>query len=168
MKTKTMMLILCTVLLSCKKDNNILLNGNLIGCPINTTCSYNYYDNADFTNVSLPAAGNFRVFSYKTVNANLCGATSELYFKTKLSNSEFEINANQIAAGDIVAYNQVCPCCDNASLFKPIGGDIKAKRTDATHWLINASIVFGTTVNLINHPIDTLRVNQYFTLTKLP
>ncbi len=145
-----------------------MLTGNLTGCPINTTCSYSYYDNADFTNVSQPVPGNFRVFSYKNVNINLCGATSELYLKTNLSNNEFEINANQIAAGDIVAYNLVCPCCDYAIWPKPIGGDIKAKRTDATHWLINASIIFGTTVNSVNKPIDTLIVNQYFTLTNLP
>jgi len=169
MKLKTTIIILCAVLLSCKKDrSSTVLNGALTGCPTNSTCTYSYYDKADFTSTSPPAAGNFRVFAYKSISANACGPISEIYFKTNLSNNEFEINTSQIAAGEIVAYYDACPCCEYANFApspKPIGGAIKAQRTDATRWLVNASIIFGTANNT---PIDTMVVNQYFVLQKLP
>jgi hypothetical protein len=167
MKTKVSILILFAILLGCKKSNNLnlVLNGALTDCPVNYTCSYNYFDNADFTNGNQPVPGNYRVFWYKSVNTNVCDATSEFYFKTSLSNNEFEISSNQIALGQIVAYDLVCPCCDYATVSKPIGGEIKGKRTDASHWLINATIVFGGSVG---NPIDTLTVNQYFAIQTLP
>jgi len=169
MKLVTTILILCTVLLGCKKDKSSrVLGGALTDCPANCTCTYNYYDNADFTSTSPPAAGNFRVFVYKSISANSCGPRSEIYFKTNLSNNEFEINAGQIAAGEIVAYYDACPCCEYANFApfpKPIGGAIKAQRTGATRWLVNASIIFGTANNT---PIDTMVVNQYFVLKGLP
>jgi hypothetical protein len=165
MKTKVTILILFVILLSCKKSNNLnlVLNGTLTDCAANSTCTYNYYDNADFINGNQPLPGNYRVFWYKSVNTNVCDATTGIYFKTSLSDNDFEINSNQIAAGQIVAYDQVCPCCDYAVAFKPIGGEIKGKRTDANHWLINATIVFGVYAGT---PIDTLTVNQYFTIAQ--
>jgi len=161
MKAKATIVIFFVVLFSCRKDNNpnVILNGALTDCAANSTCTYSYYDNADFTNWNQPVHGNYRVFWYKSVNNNLCDATSELYFKISLSAESFDITANQIAAGQVVAYNLECPCCDYAFLPQPIGGEIKGKRSDANHWLINASVIFGTAVN---KPIDTLVVNQYF------
>ena len=155
------------VLLSCKKSNspNITLSTNLTDCPANSTCSYLYYDNADFVNAAPPVPGSFRVFSYQSVNQNVCGATSQFLFKTPLNATGFDITSNQIAAGGVFASYLVCPCCDYAVAFKPIGGEIKGKRTDATHWLVNASIVFGTSVTA---PADTLVVNQYFIQHPLP
>ena len=111
--------------------------------------------------------GNNRVFAYSSTNGNLCGPNAALYFKNSLSNSSFIINSSQIVAGDVMAYNFACPCCESAVLESiPVGGEIKAKKTDATHWLVNATIIFGDRFN--NTPIDTLIVNQYFTLEKLP
>ncbi len=167
MKTKAAILILFAILLGCKKSNNLnlVLNGVLTDCPSNYTCSYDYFDNADFINGNQPVPGNYRVFWYKSVNTNVCDATTGIYFKTSLSNNEFDISSTQIAAGQIVAYDQICPCCDYATVSKPIGGEIKGKRTDANRWLINATIVFGVSAN---NPVDTLTVNQYFTMEKLP
>jgi hypothetical protein len=158
---------LLVVLLGCKKSStpNITLSTNLTDCAANSTCTYTYYDNADFVNATPPVHGNFRVFSYQSVNQNVCGATSRFFFKTQLSDNEFDITSSQIAAGDVFANNFVCPCCDYDVLFKPIGGEIKGKRTDATHWLVNASIVFGTSPT---SPADTVVVNQYFTKQPLP
>ena len=167
MKAKSTIFILLVLLLSCKKsqNTNVVLNGLLTNCAANSSCTHNYYDNADFINGGQLERGAYRVFCYKSVNANLCGITNQLYFETSMNNDDFVISSNQIAAGQVAAYDMVCPCCDVAFITKPIGGEIKGKRTDETHWLINASIVFGTAINA---PLDTLVVNQYFASEKLP
>ena len=169
MKVKITIFILFLVLLGCRKYTgpNVILNGALTDCPANFSCNYFYYDNADFTNIKLPVQGNYRVFWYASQKAVSCGTMIQFYFKIPLTVSSFEISSNQIVAGQIVAQDDDCPCCGRAVLAtEPIGGEIKGKRTDATHWLINASIVFGSTYN--KAPVDTLVVNQYFTLQKLP
>jgi hypothetical protein len=165
MKTKAIILILFAILLGCKKDNNLnlVLNSNLTDCAANSTCTYDYYDNANFANWSQPVSGDNRVFWYKSVNNNLCDATTEIYFKTSLSNDEFEITSNQIAAGQIAGYNVSCACCDYQFFPGPVGGDIKGKRSDASHWLINATIILG---NSANDPRDTVVINQYFTIAQ--
>lgn len=155
------------VLLGCRKDNTpkVTLSTTLTNCPANSTCTYSYYNNADFANAGTVIHGNYRVFSYQSVNASVCGATSQFYFKTALSDDDFDITSNQIASGDVFANDFTCPCCEIDVLFKPIGGEIKGKRTDDTHWLVNASIVFGTSAM---NPVDTVVVNQYFTKEPLP
>jgi len=167
MKAGTMLFIVLVVLLGCKKGSspNITLSTNLTDCAANSTCTYSYFDDADFINASPPVQGSFRVFSYQSVNQNVCGATSQFIFKAPLNDAEFDITANQIAAGSVFANDFICPCCDYALLFKPIGGEIKGKRTDGTHWLVNASIIFGTSATT---PVDTIVVNQYFTRQPLP
>jgi hypothetical protein len=164
MKIKTTILILCAILLGCKKDTKVVLSGDLTGCPINTTCSYNYYNNANFSG-NRPVAGNYRLFVYKSVDNILCEASTTIYFKTNLSNGDFDITSNQIAGGQVVGYNLICACCEALANVKPMGGEIKGKRLDAAHWLVNASIILGTA---INKRLDTLKVNQQFTLTALP
>jgi hypothetical protein len=163
MKIKITILILCVIVFSCKKDKNIVLNGTLTGCPINTTCSYNYYDNADFNTYSQLVSGHYRAFIYKSVNNNLCDATDVIFFKSSLNSNEFDITPNQIAAGQVDYYFS-CACCDVLANIKPIGGEIKGKRTDATHWLINATVILGTAAD---KPLDTLKVNQDFTLSAI-
>ncbi|MDF2430659.1 MAG: hypothetical protein JWP44_290 [Mucilaginibacter sp.] len=167
MKIKLALLILSAVLLSCGKDHNnsnIVVTGILTDCPANTTCTYNYSDNADYTTSPLQTAhGNYRVFVYKSVNANSCDEIALLYFKTSLSNNNFDINASEIASGQTVTYGSSCTCCEMIAV-KPIGGEIKGKRTDASHWLINATIILGGSDN---KPVFTLTVNQYFTVKSL-
>jgi hypothetical protein len=167
MKNKAFLLFLVLVTLGCAKKNNtnVVLSTNLTSCAANSTCTYNYYDNADFTNGNQPVAGNSRVFWYKSVNANICGATTEFFFKTNMGDTEFDITSSQIASGEVFANDFVCPCCENATLLKPVGGEIKGKRIDGTRWLINASIIFGTSISA---PADTMVVNQYFSQQKLP
>jgi len=167
MRMKSIIFILFGALLGCSKGNNmnVELNGPLTDCPSNSNCAYNYYDSADLTNETQLTAGKFRVFKYQSVNRNSCGATSQFYLKTSLSDNYFTIGPSQIAGGSIVAYDFTCPCCDLFVLAKPIGGEIKGRKTDAGRWLINASIVFGPSANT---PMDTLIVNQYFTSEKLP
>ncbi|BAU55447.1 hypothetical protein [Mucilaginibacter gotjawali] len=167
MKTLSTVLILSFILFSCKKGSNpqVTLNGTLTTCPTNSTCTYNYYNNADFKDWSKPVSGNSRVFWYKSVNNTICDAATEIYFKTALSNNDFDITSNQIAAGQVSGYVFSCACCDVLANVKPIGGEIKGKRTDATHWLINASVIIGTASNA---PLDTIIVNQYFVQQQLP
>jgi len=166
MKAKAFIFISFIALLGCKKNNNLnlVLNGPITDCPANSTCTYSYYDDANFVNWVTPVSGNNRVFWYKSVNSSICDATTQVYFKTSLSNDDFEITSSQIAAGQLAGYSQNCICC-NELPTKPIGGDIKGKKTDANHWLINASIILG---NSDNHPVDTVVINQTFTLEKLP
>lgn len=169
MKTKPFLVILFIFFLSCHKDNNpnVILNGTLTDCPANFSCTYNYYDYADFTNIKLPVQGKYRIFWYNSMNASGCGAMIRFYFKIPLNSSSFEIGSSQIAEGPIVAQDFDCLCCGRAvPLTEPIGGEIKGKRIDATRWLVNASIVFGLPLN--KAAVDTLVVNQYFTLEKLP
>ena len=167
MKNKAFLLFLLLVTLGCAKKNNtnVVLSTDLTACPANSNCTYNYYDNANFTNGNQPVAGNSRVFWYKTMNANICDATTEFFFKTSMSDTEFDITSSQIASGEVFANDFICPCCDYDLLLKPVGGDIKGKRTDATHWLINASIIFSTSISA---PADTVVVNQYFIQQPLP
>jgi hypothetical protein len=166
MKAKATIFMLCVIILSCRKGNSpdITLNGKLTDCSANSTCTYSYFDNAEINSTHQIISGNFRVFCYKSVNVNLCGATSEFFVKTALGDSEFDITSSQIAAGQVFANDFSCPCCENALLFTPIGGEIKGKRTDATHWLVNATIIFGTSPTT---PVDTLVINQYFSQQKL-
>jgi hypothetical protein len=163
MKVKATIIILCFILFSCNKDNTLVtLNGTLTDCPANFACTYFYYNQADFTSLNQVVPGGDMVFAYNSINANLCGLTNQLYFKTSTSNNDFDISASQIAGGQ-VNYNTICACC-NVILLKPIGGEIKGKRTDATHWLVNATVILG---NASNKAIDTLTVNQYFVLKTL-
>jgi hypothetical protein len=168
MKHKATLVILLMIAIGCKKnsgDNNITLDGALTGCPLNNSCTYNYYNNADFNlAVQPPIAGKNRVFVYKAINNNLCAATTSLYFKTASGNSSFDITTDQIAAGQVVGYGFNCACCDVLANVKPIGGEIKGKSTDGSHWLINASVIIGTAVD---KPIDTIKVNQTFIVTSL-
>jgi hypothetical protein len=164
MKAKAAVFILFVILLGCQKGSNpkITLNGALTNCP---TCTFNYYDNADIAN-GAPVPGNYRVFWYGSITPATCGPTSQFYFKTPLNeNTDFDIASSQIAAGEVVAYSFQCPCCYIENVAKPIGGEIKGQRADATHWLINATIILGVS---INQTTDTLVVNQYFTKEKLP
>jgi hypothetical protein len=167
MKTFSLILILSFVLFSCRKSSGpqVTLTGALTDCPANSACTYNYYDNADFQDWNKPVAGHYRVFWYKTANSNLCGAATEIYFKTSLSNNDFDITSNQIISGQVSGYVFSCPCCDVIGNVKTIGGEIKGKRTDATHWLVNATVIIGTSSTA---PLDTIVVNQYFTQQPLP
>jgi hypothetical protein len=168
MKTKPVIFILYIFLLGCSKDNspNITLNGALTNCATGTMCTYNYYQSADFTGPNQIVDGNYRVFAYNNVTNTSCGSNVQFYFKTALSNNYLDITSSQIAAGQVLAYNVICACCAYPLAYsKPIGGEIKGEKTDSNHWLINASIVFG---NASNVPVDTITVNQYFTLEKLP
>ncbi len=169
MKERVTIFILFLLLLGCKKSSppNITLSTNLTNCPASYSCAYNYYDHADFTNIKLPVQGNYRVFWYNSLIANGCGKTMQFYFKTSLTSSSFDIDSSQIANGQIVAQDDDCSCCMTAFLTtEPIGGEIKGKRIDATRWLVNASIIFVTIYSKV--PADTLVVNQYFTLEKIP
>ncbi|MDB5091077.1 MAG: hypothetical protein JWR09_5071 [Mucilaginibacter sp.] len=163
MKNATIILFLCVILFSCRKnkDNNILISGILTDCPTNTVCTYSYSENADISGTGQLVPGGDRVFWYKNTNntPGSCDISSQLNFKTSLSNNSFVINASQIVAGQ-ATYGQSCICCNLIGL-KPIGGGIKGKKTDATHWLINAMVILG---DQNNKPFDTLKVNQYFTL----
>jgi hypothetical protein len=167
MKAKTTLFILLAILLSCKKssNSNVVLSTQLTDCPANSTCTYSYYENADFVNANAPVPGNYRLFSYQTGDGNSCGPNSKFYFKIPTGDADFDISSNQIVAGKVFAYFFDCPCCDLGMFDTAIGGEIKGKRTDATHWLVNATIVFGTSATA---PVDTLIVNQYFTRQPLP
>lgn len=168
MKTKAVTIfILVATLLGCSKDkSSIALNGALTNCPANSACSYIYYDNANFTNTLGIQTGQNRVFTYVSVNNQICGETTSLYFKTTLSNNDFEIDAAQIASGEALAPEETCPCCEQpgGGNTKLIGGDIKGKKTGTNTWLINATVIRGTSSGT---PIDTLVVNQYFTLSTM-
>jgi hypothetical protein len=161
MKNIAIVLFLGVILFGCRKsgDNNISLSGTLTNCPANTVCTYNYFDHADISATNQLVAGSDRVFWYKSVNNNLCNITNEFNFRTSLKSNSFVINSNGIATG-LVTYNQSCTCC-SFILLKPIGGEIKGKRTDVDQWLINATVILGDNNN---KPFDTLKVNQYFTL----
>jgi hypothetical protein len=163
MKNIAIILFLCVILFSCRKnkDNNIQVSGILTDCPSNTACTYSYSDNTDISGTGQFVPGGDRVFWYKNVYnfPGSCDISTQLNFKTSLSSNSFIISASQIAAGR-ATYNQSCICCNSIPL-KPIGGEIKGKKTDATHWLINATVILG---DHNNKPFDTLKVNQYFTL----
>ncbi len=167
MKAKSIILIIFILLLGCKKDSsNIVLSTALTACPVNYNCTYNYFDQADLDIYQRLVRGSYRVFWYNSINNNVCGPNQQFYVKASLNASEFIITSKQIASGQIIAYDNKCPCCYTAFIsLPPIGGEIKGKKTDATHWLINATIIFGTSVTT---PTDTMKVNQYFSLAKQP
>jgi hypothetical protein len=169
MKVKAAIFIVCIVAFGCNKDNsvNIALNGTLTTRPDNSVCSCSYFDNADFDFIhgGQPVRGNYRVFFFQSSNNNICGPTIRFYLKTSLSDTYFAINSTQLMRGQAAtAYHNINLCSASAFFPEPIGGQIKGKRTDANHWLINATIVFGYN----NNPVDTLVVRQYFILQKLP
>jgi hypothetical protein len=165
MKTKITLFIVGMLLFACHKDKPIAVDPNLTGCPVNSSCTYNYYDQADFSAINPLTHGNNRVFLYSRSNGG-CGPTSQFYVKTTLSNEDFTINLSQLASGQMIAYNNGCPCCARAGgLIPVIGCEIKGRRVNTTHWLINARIIFGTSSTT---PTDSIKVNQYFTLEKLP
>ena len=80
LKIKTTILILCTSMLSCHKDNKVSVTANLTNCPANSECTFNYFDNADFTGSSALQTGSQRVFAYESVNSSQCAFTSRLVF----------------------------------------------------------------------------------------
>ncbi len=165
MKTAAALLILCFIIWGCRKNGGpqVNLNGPLTVCNANYTCFYNYYDRAHVTG-SYPQlqAGSSRVFVYKSVDSSVCDLTVQLSFETSLSDNTFVIDPSRLPAG---AFSTSCICCDFAYFPTTLSGEIKGKRTDNTHWLINATIITSDT----NHkPLDTLLVNQYFQQQKLP
>src|ERR1700735_5585742 len=113
MKAKATIFLMFVILLGCKKGGNpnITLSTDLTNCPANSTCTYSYFDDADFVNGGPPVHGSFRVFSYHSVSLAVAGATSQFFFKTPIGDSEFDITSTQIAAGDISANDFTCPCC---------------------------------------------------------
>jgi len=153
------------ILLGCHKDQPAVLDTTLTSCPDKHTCNFNYFDDADFSGNQV-VHGGYRVFRYTSTNSLLCDATSLFNVKVSLSSNSFDITSTQIAAGQsVVAFDLICPCCDYAFVSKPIGGEIKGKRVSANTWLLNARIIFGTSAS---HPTDSIKVNQYFTLAKVP
>jgi len=167
MKNWIVILAIVLTAFACKKGHgpDVVLNGKLTDCLPNSVCTYSYYNNADFsTSNSKPFSGQSRVFLYSSVNNNICGMTTGLLFKAPENAESFEITSAQIASGQIVGTYVSCPCCDLFALSKPIGGQIMGEQKDATHWLVNATVIFGIEPN---HPIDTLTVNQYFSVQNL-
>ena len=163
---KVTIFILFAILFSCRKDrnSNIAFTDIQTDCKKNSVCTYNYYEQANLNGYNQLVAGGDRVFIYKSVDSSACDITALLYFKTSMGNNDFDLNGSQIAAGQ-AAYSLSCACCYIAYQSKPISGEIKGKMIDASHWLINATVVLG---NSYNKQTDTLVVNQSFTFTKLP
>lgn len=166
MKTKPFLILflfIILILFGCSKDNNSpVLDGVITDCPVNRTCTYDYYENADF-NLFKPVSGNFTVFWYSSTNSLLCNSITSIYVKVPASiaySSSFVINSSQIAAGQQVGYDFSCDCCYYVGGVKPIGGLIKGKKDGPVRWLINAKIILSSP----NKSVDTLIVNQYFTL----
>jgi len=165
MKRKTIIFCLTVILLSCRKDPAVVLDGALTDCPAKHTCRYNYYEGANF-NGNQVIRGGSRVFSYTSVDSLICDATSQFNVKIALNANSFDITSSQIAAGQgVSAFDFICPCCDYALTSKPVGGEIKGRRVNSSTWLLNARIIFGISTS---HPTDSIKVNQYFTLSKLP
>jgi hypothetical protein len=162
MKAKITITVLFITLLACRKESPLVLDGALTDC---TTCTYNYYENADYNTTFEPVTGSYRVFQYKNGDETSCGPTSSLFFKEPLSENQFVIDSAQIVAGKVSAYYFSCPCCDEFAYFPntPMGGQIKAKRTTNSTWLINATVIMGYQ----NKPVDTIIVNQYFSIKSL-
>jgi hypothetical protein len=161
MKAKSISVLLFTILFACRKESPLVLDGSLTDCA---TCTYHYYDNADYKNTFQPIAGNYRVFQYKNGNDSTCGPTSSIFFKAPLYEDQFIIDSAQIAAGTVIGYYFSCPCCEEAYFpNNPMGGQIKAKQVDGDKWLVNATVVMGYQ----NKPLDTIIVNQYFTSKSL-
>lgn len=151
--------LLSAAVLSCGKNKKADQTEPLTGCPLNTSCTYSFTNNADFDQPAKIVKGNSRVFSYSSENTRLCSATSRLYFKTDLSNANFTITGSQITSG-LVLYNFTCPCCDYISQ-ELVGGEIKGTRVGDGKWLVKAEVLLGSPSL---KRIDTLRVNQYFTV----
>jgi hypothetical protein len=159
-KTITTMLILSIALLGCSKNDQTLLSENLTDCPANATCAYQYTDRADFNPQGYLNFGGKRVFRSIALYKTSCDITQELTFKTDMNDNNFYISSAQIAAGQAF-FNTSCTCC-SAVFLKPISGEIKGRKEGPGKWLINARVVLATSDN---KPVDTLLVNQYFTLS---
>lgn len=165
MKRKVVIICLVAAMTGCHKDVPVVLDTTLSTCPTNHTCSYNYFDGADFNGNQL-VHGGFRVFSYTSVDSSFCGSTSRFNVKVSLSGNSFDVTSGQIVAGQAVsAADLICPCCYYAFVTRPVDGEIKGRRVNSNTWLINARIIFGPSAG---HPTDSMKVNQYFTLAKLP
>ena len=165
MKTKITLFIVVILLIACHKDKPITVDPSLTDCPVNSSCIYNYHDQADFSAINPLIHGSNRVFLYSR-SSGVCGPTSQFSIKTSLGSSDFTISLSQLSSGQMLAYNNSCPCCARVTVLLPIiGGEIKGRRVNATQWLINARIIFGTSSTT---PTDSIKVNQYFTLSKLP
>lgn len=159
MKTKTIAFLFLILICSCQKGSVLILDTNLSSCPINSTCTYNFNDNSNFSGSNQIISGNDRVFFYQSVNNKLCDLTTQLFLKIPMGNTEFKIDSAQIVSQQLVGYFTNCACCELLANVNPIGGEIKGKSIDGTHWLINAKVIVGISPN---KPIDTLIVNQYF------
>jgi hypothetical protein len=146
-------------ILSCGKNKKTDQNEPLTGCPVNSTCTYNFTDKADIGEPAKLVAGNNRVFLYSATNNNVCSASAKLYFKTALSNADFTISSSQITSGQVL-YSFTCPCCDYISQ-QPVGGEIKGTRISSGKWFVKAVVLLG---NPSVQRIDTLKINQYFTV----
>lgn len=167
MKIKVTILAFGVFLLGCHKDKPIVLDTILTDCPANNTCTYSYFDNADFSEISTVGHGSYRVFTYSRNYNGTCGPVAQFYLKISLNSSDFAVILNQASMPQVVlATDDTCPCCGRANTLVPlIGGEIKGRQVSPTSWLLNARIIFGTSAS---HPTDSIKVNQYFTLSKLP
>jgi hypothetical protein len=155
-------ILLLSIHSSCNKDNKVNPKVPLTDCAANSSCTYNFTEQADIQEPGRVIAGANRVFYYNSINTKLCSANTQLYFKTSLSGNDFTISGSQIAAGNAL-YNFICPCCDYISL-KAIDGEIKGTKVNANKWLVNATIVLG---NPQSKTIDTIKINQYFVVKAL-
>lgn len=69
------------------------------------------------------------------------------------------VSGSQITSGQVL-YSFTCPCCDYINQ-QPIGGEIKGSLVSPGKWLVKAVVLLG---NPISKSIDTLKINQYFTV----
>jgi len=155
-----MIFLVFIALFGCKKQNSpvVTLTSTPTGCPLNSICSFTYYNSSDVSNTFQVTSGGYRVFAYQSIDSAICDATTTVYFKISPDVTSFDITSAQIASGQSAFYGFTCPCCDYLAQTI-VGGEIKGKMTDNYQWLVNAKIILGAKNTTLR---DTLVFNQYF------
>ncbi|KQM72924.1 hypothetical protein ASE74_21740 [Pedobacter sp. Leaf216] len=164
-KPTAILLIALSTLLACKKKTadpieTIVDDKDLTGCPVGTTCYYQYVNKATMLDRQITlTTGQYRVFWSKNIGY---GARS-FYFLAPMMGDNFVLNDKDVAEGR-VKYVSDCPSCLSISL-KALTGTVKGIRVTKTSvqgekWLVESNIVLaveGTTT-----PFDTVHVKQYY------
>lgn len=157
--------VMILISLGCKKNKNIEINeDHLTSCPDNTTCTYLYYNGADFGQPSFfnLQKGSYKVFKYSALLGNGYYA-KYVYIRVPSNATKFELTNDQVLAGEVKFANP-CASCDLIGV-KIVGGNFKGIRSidsPTSSWLLEGNVYLSSIVPSAYR--DTIKIKQYFKL----
>jgi hypothetical protein len=150
----------------CRKDKEKQVDiEELTSCPLEVTCTYSVYNGTNYNRyLGLFPDRNFRTFSYRITNSDLCASATEIFAVIPRDKNEFFLGKKEIDEGRIV-HESFCTCCFSIAL-KVVGGYLKGINLNSklpeseARWLVEAELILLDGSGSFR---DTVYLKQVFT-----